>query len=128
MSSTTAARLAPGDEVVLARMHRWNAEAPEIQGTGRVTKIGRRYAFAEIDGGRPYEFDMDTGYGRGDDNHNGSRTMTPAQFDLEQRARDAEIYLREHGLERNHRGHLAEEHLIAMADLVRSFYPEEQDR
>lgn len=130
---STAAKLVPGDEVVLVRMRRWSSQPPEMKGAGRVTKVGRRYAFADIDGSRSYEFDMTTGYERGDTNGNGYWIVTPARFEMDQRARDAEVYLREHGLDWNRRGGMTDEKLVLVADFVRTMMDnpqssKEQDR
>jgi hypothetical protein len=130
VSPMTTKKLTVGQEVALVRMSRWSARPPVLVGTGTVTKVSRRYAIADIYG-RAYDFDMETGYQRGDENGNMAQVMTRVQFELESRSREAVAYLRERGLEPRVGGRMSHEHLIAVADLVRSFETEsgkENDR
>jgi len=115
----SAEKLTVGQEVVLVRMNRWNSQPPEAVRPGVVTRVGRRYAFADFDGGRIREFDMVTGYERGDENGNGLRVMTAEQVDRERRERDTVRFLRENGVDLNDRRRLTLEQIEAIAAILR---------
>jgi len=84
------------DEVRVFMRNRY-VDEPEGGFVGEVTKVGRRYATAVYERASTnwrhepetrtvaVEFDMDTGYERGDHNGNGLRVMTPEQLMLDQR-------------------------------------------
>ena len=112
-------KLTVGQEVRLVLMNRWNSQPPEAVAFGVVTRVGRRYAFADFDGGRIREFDIVTGYERGDENGNGLRVMTAELVDRERREREAVAFLRENGVDMNSRRHLTLEQIEAIADILR---------
>ena len=116
---TSQDSLKAGDEVRLVRMNRWNSQPPEAVALGVVTRVGRRYAFADFDGGRIREFDMVTGYERGDENGNGLRVMTAERAEQERRERDTIKFLRENGLDLNNRRSLTLEQIEAIAAILR---------
>jgi hypothetical protein len=118
-SSPLSSSLKAGDEVRLVRMNRWNSQPPEAVAFGVVTRVGRRYAFADFDGGRIREFDMVTGYERGDENGNGLRVMTAELVDRERRQRDGVAFLRENGVELNSLRPLTLEQIEAIAAILR---------
>lgn len=124
MGTMTAEKLAAGQEVVLVRRNRFSSDTPEIRASGRVTSVARRFAVADIAGSRAYEFDMATGYERGDTNGNGLCIMTRERYDLDCRYAEAIATLKEAGLEPRLGRRIDAALAIALADLARSFDPD----
>lgn len=117
----TPEKLTVGQEVVMVRTNRWKGTPPQVLGSGRVISVGRRYAFAEIDGRDrgSREFDMATGYARGDDNGNGWRIITAEQADSEQRRTVATAILAEFRVHVGLDCSLPADQLEAMAAILR---------
>jgi hypothetical protein len=119
-----------GDEVTVSRhLHRFGWEKLP----GKVTKVGRKYATATYQRTRTnwhnepetvdvtVEFDMTTGFEKGDQYGNGYRVRTPEQEAAEQRRAAALTVLRDAGVDVTARSSLTGEQIEALAATVASF-------
>lgn len=126
------ATISEGDEVRVFNRSRY-ASTPEGGYQAVVTRVGRKYATAEYQRartdfmGRPtsragtVEFDMATGYEKGDEYGNGLRVLTPAQVEADARLTAARAVLREVGVDITARSRLTGEQIEALAEVAKSF-------
>lgn len=107
---------------------------------GVIARVGRKWGVATYEarlhdwrgntsvGQREIEFDLETGFERGDQFGNGYQVRTPERAEMERREHEAVMFLRENGIDILQRARLTLEQLEAIAALLSDPKPEGRDR